>query len=151
MPRYHRRRCHGAPGLPALIAAAIEADGDADGALLEAARRAGEVVWERGVILKGNGLCHGVAGNGYAFLSLHRLTGEPEQLERARAFAALLEEPALPEAISRQPDPQRRVRGKPDSPLSLMEGAAGVLCYLLDVHRAAQGASDAEGFPGWEI
>ena len=40
---------------------------------------------------------------------------------------------------------------KPDSPLSLMEGAAGVLCYLLDVHRAAQGASDAEGFPGWEI
>eukprot|EP00662_Eupelagonemidae_sp_cell21_P057865 gene57865-biopygen44113 len=39
------------------------------GALRDAALRAGDVVWERGVILKGNGLCHGIAGNGYTFLS----------------------------------------------------------------------------------
>ena len=33
------------------------------------------------------GLCHGTAGNGYAFLKLYRRTGDPKWLARARAFA----------------------------------------------------------------
>jgi hypothetical protein len=41
---------------------------------LAAARRAGEVVWERGLLKKGPGLCHGVAGNGYALLALYKAT-----------------------------------------------------------------------------
>ena len=36
---------------------------------------------------KGPGICHGTAGNGYAFLKLHRRTGDARWLERARAFA----------------------------------------------------------------
>jgi DUF1680 family protein len=32
-------------------------------------------------------LCHGTAGNGFAFLKLHQLTGDPRWLERARRFA----------------------------------------------------------------
>ncbi|MEO7743135.1 MAG: lanthionine synthetase LanC family protein [Usitatibacter sp.] len=32
-------------------------------------------------------MCHGTAGNGYAFLKLHQRTGDLVWLERARAFA----------------------------------------------------------------
>ena len=48
---------------------------------------AGEAVWKAGPLSKGYGLCHGTAGNGYAFLKLHRRTSDPIGLERARAFA----------------------------------------------------------------
>ena len=50
---------------------------------LTAAQACGEVTWERGLLRKGYGLCHGVAGNGYVFLQLYRLTGEDYHLHRA--------------------------------------------------------------------
>lgn len=46
--------------------------GDTDKYLV-AARRGGELVWQRGLIKKGPGLCHGVAGNGYTFLHLYQV------------------------------------------------------------------------------
>ena len=36
---------------------------------------------------KGAGICHGTAGNGYAFLKTFARTGDERWLERARAFA----------------------------------------------------------------
>lgn len=142
----HIHWCHGAPGLPGLLAAATEALGDKDGSLQSAASLAGEVVWERGVILKGNGLCHGIAGNAYTFLSLYRATGDKRHLSRAAAFAALLRLPELQEAMRHQPDGQRQVPGVPDSPCSLMEGSAGIFCFLLDMANPEKSA-----FPAWEI
>jgi hypothetical protein len=70
--------CHGAPGI--LISV---------GDLLphEMALGAGELVWRAGPLRKGPGLCHGTAGNGYAFLRLHQLTGDELWLDRARRFA----------------------------------------------------------------
>jgi len=44
-------------------------------------------LWAAGPLAKGPGLCHGTGGNGYAFLKLHRRTGDPVWLARARAFA----------------------------------------------------------------
>ena len=41
---------------------------------------------------------------------------------------------------------QRRVPGVADSPHSLMEGAAGDLCFLLDLI-----SPDTSAFPGWEL
>lgn len=76
--------CHGAPGI--VTATADFPAGrsvDLDGLL----RGAGEATWKAGPLTKGYGLCHGTAGNGYAFLKLHRRTGEAMWLERARAFA----------------------------------------------------------------
>jgi len=73
--------CHGAPGiicrLPTRMVPAL------DDLLVEA----GELVWKAGPLAKGAGLCHGTAGNGYAFLKLYRRTGDPRWLDRARAFA----------------------------------------------------------------
>ena len=39
---------------------------------LAAARRCADVVWHRGLLKKGDGLCHGIAGNAYSFLALAR-------------------------------------------------------------------------------
>ena len=47
----------------------------------------GELIWRAGPLAKGPGLCHGTAGNGYAFLKLFGRTGDELWLERARAFA----------------------------------------------------------------
>jgi len=70
--------CHGAPGVVASLAGVIED---------ELALAGGELTWKAGPLVKGGGLCHGTAGNGYAFLKLFRRTGDERWLERARAFA----------------------------------------------------------------
>ncbi|HXD67799.1 MAG TPA: LanC-like protein [Solirubrobacteraceae bacterium] len=70
--------CHGAPGIIATV-----------GDLLpwELALAGGELTWRAGPLRKGPGLCHGTAGNGFAFLRLHALTGDRMWLDRARRFA----------------------------------------------------------------
>ena len=75
--------CHGAPGIVASLATiAVEED-----ALTELLVAGGELTWRAGPLVKGPGLCHGTAGNGYAFLKLFERTGDELWLERARAFA----------------------------------------------------------------
>jgi len=54
-----------------------------DNKYLEKAKQCGEVIWERGLLLKGFGICHGVSGNAYAFLKLYQLTKHPAYLYRA--------------------------------------------------------------------
>jgi hypothetical protein len=75
--------CHGAPGIVASLARCAPGD-DEHGRLL---RAGGELTWRAGPLSKGANLCHGTAGNGYAFLALFERTGEELWLERARAFA----------------------------------------------------------------
>jgi hypothetical protein len=74
--------CHGSPGMVTSLAA-LPAGGETD-RLLAAG---GELTWRAGPLAKGVGLCHGTAGNAYAFLALHARTGDEVWLERARAFA----------------------------------------------------------------
>lgn len=73
--------CHGAPGFVVCLAGM---PGNALDTLLCAA---GEAVWAAGPLTKGSNLCHGTGGNGYAFLKLFLRTGDPQWLDRARAFA----------------------------------------------------------------
>jgi len=75
--------CHGAPGI--VISFASIARDDAE--LTELLVAGGELTWRAGPLVKGPGLCHGTAGNGYAFLKLLDRTGDERWLERARAFA----------------------------------------------------------------
>jgi hypothetical protein len=70
--------CHGAPGMVATLAHLMDE---------ELAAAGGELTWHAGPLRKGANLCHGTAGNGYAFLALLRRTGDERWLERARAFA----------------------------------------------------------------
>jgi hypothetical protein len=75
--------CHGAPGIVASLAE-FAPDNDEHDRLL---RAGGELTWRAGPLAKGSGICHGTAGNGYAFLALLERTGDELWLERARAFA----------------------------------------------------------------
>ncbi|MEQ2190203.1 Glutathione S-transferase lancl1, partial [Goodea atripinnis] len=54
---------------------------------LKEAADCAEVIWQRGLLRKGYGICHGTAGNGYAFLTLYKLTQEKKYLYRACKFA----------------------------------------------------------------
>ena len=62
------------------------------------------LVWQAGPpgIEKGSSICHGTAGNGYAFLKAFDRTGDELWLERARRFAvhALEQLDRLPERHS---------------------------------------------------
>jgi hypothetical protein len=76
--------CHGAPGMvTALTDIPQQRSADLDQLLI----MAGNAVWRAGPLTKGYGLCHGTAGNGYAFLKLYGRTGSALWLNRARAFA----------------------------------------------------------------
>lgn len=75
--------CHGAPGVVASLAGVAPGDDEHDRLL----RAGGELTWRAGPLSKGANLCHGTAGNGYAFLALLERTGDELWLERARAFA----------------------------------------------------------------
>ena len=73
--------CHGAPGFVICLA-------DLPGRVLDPLLvEAGEATWAAGPLAKGSNLCHGTAGNAYAFLVLHARTGDARWRERARAFA----------------------------------------------------------------
>jgi Lanthionine synthetase C-like protein len=75
--------CHGAPGVITSLAHLGIRD-DAHGALMDSG---GELVWQAGPRSRNAGLCHGTAGNGFAFLALFSRSGDEQWLERARAFA----------------------------------------------------------------
>ena len=74
--------CHGSPGIVTSLAG-LPRDQRTD----ELLSAAGELTWQAGPLVKGVGLCHGTAGNAYAFLSLYDRFGDERWLERARAFA----------------------------------------------------------------
>ena len=79
--------CHGAPGVIVGcrgLAGGQDSETEVNAVLAEGA----ELTWHAGPLQKGPGLCHGTAGNGYAFLVLYERTGDPQWLERARLFAA---------------------------------------------------------------
>jgi hypothetical protein len=103
--------CHGAPGVITGLSALPR-----DDRLDELLRGAGELIWAAGPLRKGPGLCHGTAGNGYAFLALHTRFGDEIWRERARAFAA--------HAVTQLDPAQPRH--------SLWTGDLGVALYLKD-------------------
>jgi hypothetical protein len=76
--RIRTQWCHGAAGIVATLAHLLDE---------EVAVAGGELTWRAGPLHKGANLCHGTAGNGYAFLALVERTGDERWLTRARAFA----------------------------------------------------------------
>ena len=112
------QHCHGAPGmitalskLPALI----------DDLLIDA----GRLTWVAGPLTKGFGLCHGTAGNGFAFLKLYERTGDPLWLDRARRFAM--------HAVSQS---RARATETGQGRYSLWTGDLGLACYLWECVQA---------------
>jgi hypothetical protein len=109
--------CHGAPGIVASLAALAPDDPEHDRLLCAG----GELTWRAGPLAKGAGLCHGTAGNGYAFLALLERTGDELWLERARGFAV---------HAAAQVARERQAHGR--GRFTLWTGDLGTALYLAD-------------------
>lgn len=112
--------CHGAPGAIYFLLKAYQAFNEEK--YLDACKKAGDLIWERGLLRKGPGICHGIAGNGYVFLMLFKITKDERYLYRADKFAQFLKDPTF-----------IREAKQPDRPYSLYEGLAGTVCFLQDL------------------
>ena len=111
--------CHGAPGVVHLMLAAYDVFNDSK--YLNAAESCGTVTWERGILHKGYGLCHGTAGNAYVFIKLYQTTKNPKYLYNAVKFSEWCK------------DYGKHGCRIADRPLSLFEGLAGTIYFLVDM------------------
>ena len=112
------QHCHGAPGMITCLA---NLSSGADGQFDRLLEKAGQLIWHAGPLTKGPNLCHGTAGNGYAFLKLYQRTREAKWLERARAFAM--------HAIEQS---ERHAKKFGQRRYSLWTGDVGLAVYLWD-------------------
>jgi hypothetical protein len=110
--RIRTQWCHGAPGIVATLGHPMDE---------ELAVAGGELTWRAGPLRKGASLCHGTAGNGYAFLALLERTGDERWLTRARAFAM-----HAAGQVDRSRSEYRRGR------YTLWKGDLGTALYLAD-------------------
>jgi Lanthionine synthetase C-like protein len=116
------QHCNGAPGI---INSLAEFPSDARWPIDALLQQAGELVWDSGPPIKMPSLCHGAAGNGYAFLKLYARTGDGRWLHRARRFAM--------HAIDQC---DRAVTKYGQRKFSLWTGDLGLAIYLWDCIRA---------------
>lgn len=80
--------CHGGPGA---IYLAIRCERVFNNNKFgDYAVRMADDIWERGLLVKGSGLCHGVAGNAYAFLAMYAHTDDKKYIYRAFMVCCLL-------------------------------------------------------------
>lgn len=144
--------CHGCPGLVHLLLhPGLGGSGGRSRVrgLLRGALEAGQVVWERGLLKKGLGLCHGVSGNAYSFLAQYRHTGDPKHLRRAEQFAAVVADSVASGLASPGAGSEgalEQLLDAPDRPASLMEGVGGAICLFLDLLDPANAT-----FPGFDL
>ncbi|XP_006624620.1 glutathione S-transferase LANCL1 isoform X1 [Apis dorsata] len=124
--------CHGAPGMTMLFCLAYEIYENKN--YLKTALQCGELIWSRGVLKKGYGICHGVSGNAYTFLCLFQQTKDVKYLYRACKFADWCM------------DYGTHRKKIPDRPFSLFEGLAGTIYFLIDIQQPLSAK-----FPGYTI
>jgi hypothetical protein len=137
--------CHGETGAIPLYLLAYEFF--KNNYYLEIALKSGEDLWERGILLKGNGLCHGISGGAYSLFSIYKKTQDTTWRTRAFLFAMATFDEDVQELCRNYKDPQRLSKGIPDSPYSLMEGEAGTISLYSDLLNEDEYVI----FPGYEI
>ncbi|KAM9307837.1 lanC-like protein 2 [Gastrophryne carolinensis] len=124
--------CHGSPGVIHMLLQAHKLFKEEK--YLKDAIECSDVIWQRGLLRKGYGICHGTSGNGYAFLSVYHHTQDRKYLYRACKFA----EWCL--------DYGTHGCRIPDRPYSLFEGMAGAIHFLSDIMTP-----ETSRFPAFEL
>ena len=122
--------CHGSPGLVPLLTAMHDKVG---GTFLQDAIRCATPVWQRGLLRKGHGLCHGTTGNAYAFLDMYQQTEDPTWLGKAVHYT---------EWSMKQKD----VSNNYEKDMKLFDGLAGVIYFYCDMLHPKSAA-----FPGFQV
>jgi hypothetical protein len=142
--------CHGSPGHVLLLVQMFVASRTKYGAkhLTMAKQIVESTIFPRGILRKGVGLCHGISGNAYCFLSVHNAElkesteGKREHQHNSwLRYAYTYANFAL--------DNFDELEKIPDRPYSLFEGLAGLVCFLLDLVGQKDGAQSH--FPCYEL
>eukprot|EP01132_Coremiostelium_polycephalum_P005036 gene5036-6266_t len=112
--------CHGAPGIIPTLIKSSQFFGEPS--YLQVAEIASRVIWTKGLLKKGVGLCHSISGNAYSFLLLYQSTHKLQYLYQVVEFTKL----CCNEQFFKQ-------LHTPDNPLSLFEGDGGLAWLLQDL------------------
>ncbi|KAL1955793.1 hypothetical protein VTO42DRAFT_8113 [Malbranchea cinnamomea] len=157
--------CHGAPGILILLSHARNNPEMASKYWCsewdEALKLSSQRVWEQGLLYKGGGLCHGIAGNAWPFLLLH------DSLQYGGDMGSRGDESLVDMFLSRgltfllharqtQPFKRHGIGGglhyrMPDAPYSLFEGLAGTVtawadaCVVISARLKAMGTDQTKG------
>ena len=109
-------------------------------------------IWAQGLLKKGYGLCHGIAGNAFSFLLASKcqlLFESQEETEVLRsmclAFMSAKKVDHVWKSVQGFSHPQRYRVGICDFPFGLMNGLAGDVCLHLDLLGLSL------GFPGFNL
>jgi len=135
--------CHGATGAVYTFIQAFKLFSDKK--YLKSVIAAGDHIWARGIIKKGNGVCHGISGSSYALYHIYSVTKEELWKKRSICMALATKDEKIQEICEKHFDPQRLNVGIPDAPFSLMEGQGGNISLICDI------LSENVKFPGFEI
>ncbi|CDW91116.1 lanc-like protein 2 [Stylonychia lemnae] len=138
--------CHGSTGASSFLVSAYQTFKEQK--YLDSLFRAGELIWEKGLLKKGNGICHGISGNAYALHSIYRLTNDEKWLNRSLIFIKATFDSDIQQICADYDDQGRIIPGVPDCPYSLMEGIGGQLVLY---SQALQEDMNSVKFPGYEI
>ena len=147
--------CHGCIGAVHLFLLAEELYPKND--FKQTALKCNNCLWERGLLYKGNGVCHGMSGVIYGLIKLYKFTKDELYLKEAVGICHGTFDPEVQKLVKQYEDPQRYSVGIPDTPYSLMEGEGGCLVMYYDLikiilNKDNKDKDDIWGiFPGYEI
>lgn len=128
----------------------------------DALARGGELVYTRGFLKKGVGLCHGVAGSVYALLAVSDALDSASSQDASEGWKGQWFQRALHLAhlATEYEDLTRRGTMRiPDRPYSLYEGLSGMCCAWGDMLRLLKAdlftngdrmGRVIKGFPGFD-
>jgi len=111
--------CHGAAGIVTAMARTPKSNTECSEQLDQLLIQTAQLVWQAGPLIKGANICHGTAGNGYAFLYMYQRTRDSIWLLRARSFGMHAIEQSRKQRVEHG---QRRY--------TLWTGDAGLAIYL---------------------
>lgn len=138
--------CHGATGFVAPLRLATKvlnnfpSDIVKSQTLVNAAEKAAQHVWEKGLLKKGYNLCHGIVG------SVCSLQASSSLSSRASLLCLSRDIEEIQQTIEGYDTGNRYTVGSSDFPMSLMEGLAGEILVCTDVMRRGN-----TGFPGYDV
>lgn len=135
--------CHGAPGFAFLFQKAYEVWPQKI-EYFAMCRECAELTWKYGVLKKGPGLCHGLAGNGYVFLLVYRMIRTKERSEGNYHLYDSKHKKPKPKKVGEKGEVLEWEGGNSETYSHLRDAAATI--WLKRAQLFAKAISDLEGF-----
>mmetsp|Transcript_35364 Transcript_35364/g.31834 ORF Transcript_35364/g.31834 Transcript_35364/m.31834 type:complete len:134 (+) Transcript_35364:506-907(+) len=114
--------------------------------LKKSVEKAAGHIWDRGILKKGFGICHGITGNAACLLNYYKLTNDKQVLYQVYSMMNLKKDEEVVKQLKDYKDPSRMSKGSADFPYSLMEGLAGDI--LMQIESLVP---EIMRFPGYEV